>query len=234
MSATIGCGSPQLLLELGGCMYWTCHGCGQSFAPPPKRGRQATERLCPHCMEESWNCRGCGRDTRQLTRRAARMWSVGFRRFPRDWINECRRCKTERRLANPIKRKADAPRTFHGHLYCKGCGKAETFVDRNASPNTGCCDQCTRRIQIEVAKFNRMMGFRLADKVELVHLGRLLLRDGAHCVECGTEMDVNRDSRTSNRASVDHLDPVSAAGDHTYANTRALCQRCNLSLGPKK
>lgn len=236
MSATVSGSSSQLPLELGDCMYWQCDGCGTSFMPSAKERRSnknAKERLCLDCVEASWDCISCGRDTRNLSKRATRLWASGSRRFPSYWANECRRCKVERKIANPTVRKRDAARKFHGHLYCKGCGKAETFVDMNASPNTGCCEQCSRRIQIEVAKFNRMMGFRLADRVELVHLGRLLLRDGSTCSECGVDMDVNRDSRTAKRASVDHMVPVSAAGDHTYENSRPLCERCNRSLGAK-
>lgn len=236
MSATLSGSSPQLLLELGDCVYWQCDGCATSFIPSDKErrsDRKASERLCWKCIEASWNCVGCGRDTRNLTKRAQRMWDSGSRRFPSYWHNECRRCKVERSLAAPLERKADAPRRFHGHLYCKGCGKAETFVDMNPSPNTGCCDSCSRRIKVEVQKYKRMMGFRQAERVELVHLGRLLLRDGRNCDECGVEMDLNRNARTPQRASVDHTVPVSAAGNHTYDNTRALCQRCNTSLGAK-
>jgi 5-methylcytosine-specific restriction endonuclease McrA len=30
---------------------------------------------------------------------------------------------------------------------------------------------------------------------------------------------------------VDHIVPVSAKGDHSYANTQALCEPCNLAKG---
>ena len=65
------------------------------------------------------------------------------------------------------------------------------------------------------------------------------LRDihGDSCCYCGVEMDFNRGVRgegiAPNRATLEHVLPLSRGGTHTFDNTALACHRCNVRKNNK-
>lgn len=60
---------------------------------------------------------------------------------------------------------------------------------------------------------------------------------GDHCCYCGIEMTFKRGKRgegiAPNRATLEHIMPISKGGGHTLANTALACHRCNVTKNNK-
>jgi hypothetical protein len=67
--------------------------------------------------------------------------------------------------------------------------------------------------------------------------GRLREIHGDDCCYCGVELDFDRGKRgegiAPNRATLEHILPVSRGGTHTFDNTALACHRCNVSKNRK-
>lgn len=63
-----------------------------------------------------------------------------------------------------------------------------------------------------------------------VTLEALRERDGDFCCFCGIQMDFcGPDTYARNKATLEHITPVSSGGSHTFCNTALTCRGCNLS-----
>lgn len=60
---------------------------------------------------------------------------------------------------------------------------------------------------------------------------------GDRCCYCGVDLDFNRGKRgegiARNRATLEHVLPLSRGGTHTFSNTKLACHRCNVSKNSK-
>lgn len=60
---------------------------------------------------------------------------------------------------------------------------------------------------------------------------------GDNCCYCGVEMDFNRGTRgagiAANRATLEHIVPISRGGSHTFLNSALACHACNVSKNDK-
>lgn len=106
---------------------------------------------------------------------------------------------------------------------------------------------------LDMARYERHKDKRIALASDAVRLrrARLLntevdskvtvarLRDihGDSCCYCGVEMDFARGRRgdgiAKNRATLEHVHPLSRGGTHTFDNTKLACHRCNVSKNNK-
>lgn len=222
----------QLELEYATSPDRLCATCqGRIDGVTFKAQRRAHQKLCFECREATWNCEVCKRDMRLCDSRAKGMWERGARQWSQyQTKTPCRSCRAKERLnASTTAYKSVPARVWTCHLFCKGCGALGPFLGRKFD---GCSTECTKRIRRVNHRFNRLMGFRNAQRVEPVFVGRLLLRDGHNCTECGIELLFDSsDHKDPRLASIDHIVPVSRYGDHTYENTRLVCLRCNSKRG---
>lgn len=64
-----------------------------------------------------------------------------------------------------------------------------------------------------------------------VTLDSLRARDGDFCCYCARLLDFNprADRYAPDRATIDHITPISRGGSHTFDNAAASCRSCNLS-----
>ena len=62
-----------------------------------------------------------------------------------------------------------------------------------------------------------------------VTLEALRDRDGDFCCYCSTLVDFNAGPYAPDRATVEHVVPVSRGGTHTFDNTAIACRACNIS-----
>jgi len=70
-----------------------------------------------------------------------------------------------------------------------------------------------------------------------VTVRRLREIHGDSCCYCGVKMDFKRGVRgegiAPNRATLEHIQPLSRGGNHTFDNTTLACHRCNVSKNNK-
>lgn len=62
-----------------------------------------------------------------------------------------------------------------------------------------------------------------------VTLESLRARDGDFCCYCGTHLSFTCGQYGSNRATLEHITPISRGGDHVFDNTAIACRACNIS-----
>lgn len=92
-----------------------------------------------------------------------------------------------------------------------------------------------RETRIELACENvRVRRARLAgaEREPGVTVRALRKRDGDKCCYCDVGLDFTRAKRGQmppNRATLEHILPISRGGGHTFANTALACHRCNTS-----
>jgi len=105
---------------------------------------------------------------------------------------------------------------------------------------------------LDMARYERHKDKRIALATESVHIRRARMMNaeydkgitgtalrkihGDKCCYCGVLMDFVRGKRGSikpERATVEHILPISKGGTHTWANTTLACHRCNVSKNAK-
>lgn len=60
-----------------------------------------------------------------------------------------------------------------------------------------------------------------------------VLHNATHCENCGCEISDLLGPNHPQKATADHIDPLSRGGPSTVANLRPLCRTCNLKRGAK-
>lgn len=80
----------------------------------------------------------------------------------------------------------------------------------------------------------RLLDTTVDAKVTVTNLRKM---HGDACCYCSIEMDFKRGKRgegiAPNRATLEHVLPLSRGGTHTFDNTRLACHRCNVSKNSK-
>lgn len=70
-----------------------------------------------------------------------------------------------------------------------------------------------------------------------ITISKLRELHGDQCCYCGVELDFERGSRgdgiVPDRATLEHIFPVSRGGSHTFINTALACHQCNVSKNDK-
>lgn len=111
---------------------------------------------------------------------------------------------------------------------CLECGCS---IDASSTRIKYCSGKCGKKKDKRVSRAKRRARVRSA-RVESVDPIKVLERDGWSCQLCG--IDTPRELRgTYDNASpeLDHVIPLAANGEHSYANTQCLCRECNQRKG---
>ena len=143
---------------------------------------------------------------------------------------------------------------------CKPCRKAfmaEYYADNRESRAAYEQDRRTNRSEhmraLDMARYERHKEKRIALASEQVKIRRARLAGvetdprvtvpalremhGDNCCYCGVVMSFVRQSRAEgiarNRATLEHIHPISRGGSHTFDNTALACHRCNVSKNSK-
>lgn len=113
---------------------------------------------------------------------------------------------------------------------CRGCGAifAPEYGDkRSAFCSSACREALEDRIKRGVNRA-RAAGCKTEPIDPLV----VLNRGGWRCYLCGEETPQSLRGTWDPRApEVDHIIPLAAGGDHSYANTACACRECNHAKG---
>ena len=120
---------------------------------------------------------------------------------------------------------------------CRQCGVAFTALD--GGPSKFCMPAC--RAIWAADNQGSPFGFRARLKklgrpepavIEVFYPFEIFSRDAWTCQECGVSTPrALRGTKDPAAPEVDHRQPVGAGGDHSRANTRCLCRRCNQRKG---
>lgn len=106
---------------------------------------------------------------------------------------------------------------------------------------------------LDMARYERHKDKRIALASENVRIRRARLKNtevdpnvtvsnlrklhGDSCCYCNIEMDFNRGTRGNgiapNRATLEHIMPLSRGGTHTFSNTALACHHCNVTKNNK-
>lgn len=113
---------------------------------------------------------------------------------------------------------------------CKQCG--QPFVQTHGS-QAFCSDRC-RKTSVNRRKDRRLTAANIIDKD--ITLERLYKRDSGVCYLCGKTCDwtdfIVEDGVTicgDNYPSIEHVEPLSRGGKHSWQNVKLACRGCNTA-----
>lgn len=112
---------------------------------------------------------------------------------------------------------------------CKTCGCV--FSPLYGASHAGYCQPCAAEVSRRQKAIHReaRKAKQRAATVEKVDPYKVFARDKWHCQECGVSTPRTlRGSYNDDAPELDHIQPLSKGGDHSYKNTQCLCRRCNL------
>lgn len=142
---------------------------------------------------------------------------------------------TSLRKAEAEKRREEKERERIKHTIerkCAICGSAFSCLD--TMTNKTCSPDCSREYaKIRHKKDKRIPKDKIIDRD--INLKALYKRDGGRCYICGRVCDFNdwinptAKNRYPGKAypEIDHVIPVSRGGEHSWANVRLACRKCN-------
>lgn len=113
---------------------------------------------------------------------------------------------------------------------CVGCGITLCWLLGRQSTMTRCLDcSTTHAIRYNRAKAAARRAQKRTTQVEHVDPYRVFDRDGWRCRLCGIRTpETKRGSYADNAPELDHINPLSQGGEHSYMNTQCACRKCNL------
>jgi len=173
-----------------------------------------------------------------------------------DGMRVCKRC-SQPKPASEYHKDSGSPDGLRAQ--CKPCrnGFMQNYYldageDRRAYMRNRRTSQPDIVRALDLARYERDKDKRIALATEAVHIRRARMMDaqydkgitdialrkihGDNCCYCGVLMDFVRGKRGSikpERATVEHILPISKGGTHTWGNTTLACHRCNTSKNAK-
>lgn len=174
-----------------------------------------------------------------------------------DGLRICKVCAEPKGLAEFHK---DKNATGGYRAQCKPCRNAymSTYYDANREARSAYeqdrrTNQADHMRALDMARYERNKDKRIALACDGVRTRRARLLEtevdpkvtaralrsihGDSCCYCGIDMDFNRGTRGAgiarNRATLEHILPLSRGGTHTFSNTSLACHRCNVSKNAK-
>lgn len=111
---------------------------------------------------------------------------------------------------------------------CAECGSSFT-PEYGSKRRVFCSDVCRNRNSKRTARKRERALLRQA-QVEPVNPIKVFERDGWRCCRCGTRTPRRLRGTYNDRApEMDHIEPLSQGGEHSYRNTQCLCRKCNAA-----
>lgn len=161
--------------------------------------------------------------------------------------SSCKECQRDRSEARRLHLRTVAP-TLVNHKLCRDCGISKPATDfyhnshtsdrldsycilcrsergkRSHQTNSTSRGRRTKRRVLEVSTF-----------LEVVDLFLLIEQQDGQCHYCLKDLDLFHDGNEYNPDAphLEHVNPLSKGGEHSYANCVVACARCNLSKGAK-
>lgn len=193
-------------------------------------------------------CNSCGEEIvrgAQILRKYRTIECDGCNRIAQD---ESNKAKEQYKLLKDIKKieankiKAEANRIAKEEYIksitkikvCKQCGKDYTTIKNSQG---FCCVKCNNRYNNSLKDIKRRHRLRANGNIDYtLTLDKLIKRDKSTCKICGYLVDIN-DYIITNEGyhiagdmypSIDHINPVSNGGTHTWSNVQLAHRHCNV------
>jgi hypothetical protein len=100
----------------------------------------------------------------------------------------------------------------------------DSFTDKGRL-KTYCTKRCESRAREYRQRARKQNAF-----VEVVSKKKLLKWQDGRCYHCNCKIRLDVDTLHPKSLTLDHLVPLSLAGEHSYANTVASCRNCNCAI----
>ena len=120
-----------------------------------------------------------------------------------------------------IARLEELQRRIERERSCIVCGQLFVWKTQNQI----CCSQeCSRKHKSR----NKDRRIYRNGKPDLsITLTKLYMRDGGVCQICGRQINFDCDSNSDFYPSIDHIQPLSKGGLHSWDNVQLACRVCN-------
>lgn len=219
------------------------------LAKPPVQKQQP--RTCYFCEEVFYRTGGNGpngRDAGKCCSRACGFKWQGARKAanhpPKHEISKakCEGCMSwfvktneNQRFCSTVCTPSRYIKVSHVGRLCAECGSIFTpTVKTNACCSSKCQRLRDKRLQVESgAKAARRKARKMRLRgvvVETVNPLVVLKRDRWTCQLCGVKTPQHLRGSYDDRApEVDHINPLSQGGEHSYRNTQCACRKCNIA-----
>lgn len=183
--------------------YTTCQYCGKLF----KEARDRQNLFCSKKCSALWH---------QKIMSEKRMQEEKHTKELLDEYSEILKIHTQ-----TLERLEVLRNRINNEKRCKICG--QFFIAKY--PNQICCSQeCSTKNQ------NRNKDRRIYKngKPDLsITLTKLYMRDEGVCQICGKHIDFDCDPNGDDYPSIDHIQPLSKGGLHSWDNVQLSCRKCN-------
>jgi hypothetical protein len=188
----------------------TCAACGSRFVPSDSRATH-----CSVACSKLKPCVTCGLRMPKPNRHAQRCIACHAAHS---------RARRHAKAAARLGRTIGKPRHWYAGT-CIHCGQG--FIDNQPDRNV-CSPRCGRRYSASIRRARKRAAF-----VEQVVRPKVYARDGWRCQLCGQPVQRDKVVPHPDAPTLDHIVPLAAGGDHSYANTQLAHFRCNYLKGDR-
>lgn len=204
----------------------TCLFCGREYINK-RRGKAEGHKYCGR------DCSAKGQAVERAERARPKYCKVH--------VSQCKACskyissKLPRLYCDDVCRRA-AYSTAPSTKECKCCG--DTFIPEytGGSLTDYCGDVCRDKAKASHKRTHRARRKAVirGATIERVDPYMVFDRDRWRCRLCGIRTPkTKRGTYSDNAPELDHINPLSQGGEHSYINTQCTCRKCNLVKSSK-
>lgn len=120
---------------------------------------------------------------------------------------------------------------------CLYCGKS--FMP-NRCDQKYCCYECSDKAKYGEEQKRAYHNFKGSNRLyrngkpdRSVTLTKVYMRDMGVCSICGKHIDFDCDVNSNDYPTIDHIQPISKGGLHTWDNVQLACRGCNIRKSNK-
>lgn len=212
---------------------YTCKGCGEEYYTKCGGGegitycsrecsnkhpyiRKISCRLPLYCMVQTYHCEDCNKPM-LLGRR----------------LKRCIECTKKRAIE--VSYKSDKAKSRKAPtIGCSVCGVmfSRLYGNKKRVCSFDCEKENKRKHRRKNSSNHRQRARHYGVRYEPVNMIKVFERDNWTCQLCGSPTPKElRGTIEDNAPELDHADPLSRGGSHSYNNTQCVCRACNIFKG---
>lgn len=140
------------------------------------------------------------------------------------------RKEKELRLFNQKIRRQEKERLAEENktTYTKACPSCLIIYETINNSKVYCCKACAKKEQNKRKETVRRLRVKTNGAVDYdITLARLYKRDEGICYICNSKTDKKLHYNNNNYPTIEHVNPLSLGGLHTWDNVKLACRKCN-------